>query len=111
MTEASKADDAAKQQQQNEVASSSRPSKRKTRKELKEEVQALQMKEPESLWDMLKFPLVLAIVFGISLLVFHHAPHEKSKHKGFKLPKPKVNPNDMEMPPKPAAVDENNGEL
>jgi hypothetical protein len=33
------------------------------------------------------YPVVLALIFGISLLIFHHAPHHLSTHPGFKVPK------------------------
>jgi hypothetical protein len=35
------------------------------------------------------YPIVLAIVFAISLLTFHYAPHHNSKHKPFVLPQHK----------------------
>mmetsp|Transcript_22645 Transcript_22645/g.63145 ORF Transcript_22645/g.63145 Transcript_22645/m.63145 type:complete len:113 (+) Transcript_22645:317-655(+) len=73
--------------------------KRKTRKELKEEVQRLQMREPDTLWDAVKFPLILAIIFAISLLVFHHAPHDKSKREGFKLPQSRAPLQEGGVPP------------
>jgi hypothetical protein len=41
------------------------------------------------------YPLVLAITFGISLLIFHHAPHDKSVGRSHVLPnfnKKKVKP-------------------
>jgi hypothetical protein len=33
------------------------------------------------------YPVVLALIFAISLLIFHYAPHHLSTHPGFKLPK------------------------
>jgi hypothetical protein len=41
---------------------------------------------PKTWKDVLGFPLVLAVIFFISLLTFHYAPHNLSTHKGFKLP-------------------------
>ena len=35
---------------------------------------------------MLTGPVTLAIVFLISLVIWHNAPHGKSKHAGYKLP-------------------------
>ena len=35
------------------------------------------------------YPVVLAIIFAISLLTFHYAPHHMSKHKPFVLPQHK----------------------
>jgi hypothetical protein len=33
------------------------------------------------------YPVALALIFAISLLIFHHAPHHLSTHPGFKIPK------------------------
>jgi hypothetical protein len=38
--------------------------------------------KPASWSQIIGYPLVLAILFGISLLIFHHAPHSTSKGKG-----------------------------
>jgi hypothetical protein len=35
--------------------------------------------KPDSWLQIIGYPVVLAILFGISLLIFHHAPHSKSK--------------------------------
>ena len=33
------------------------------------------------------YPVALALIFAISLLTFHYAPHHLSTHPGFKVPK------------------------
>jgi len=45
---------------------------------------------PKTWGQIWGFPLVVAIVFFISLLTFHYAPHHKSTRRGFKLPKAPV---------------------
>ena len=43
---------------------------------------------PKTWCEIVGYPLALAIVFGISLLLFHHAPHHLSKkHHKFTLPR------------------------
>ena len=42
---------------------------------------------PKTWAQTIGYPLALAVIFAISLLLFHYAPHEKSTHKGFSLPK------------------------
>jgi hypothetical protein len=75
----------------NNEASDARP-RRKTRKEIGTVAHLLAHGDPESAnkpktwWQIIQFPLVLAIVFGINLLIFHHAPHHLSKKRGFTLP-------------------------
>ena len=44
---------------------------------------------PKTWKEELTFPLILCVVFFISLLTFHYAPHSKSTHPGFKLPQRK----------------------
>jgi hypothetical protein len=39
---------------------------------------------PKTWKEIVGYPVALALVFAISLLIFHHAPHDKSTHKGFK---------------------------
>lgn len=41
---------------------------------------------PPSAMQKYGYPVILALLFAISLLIFHHAPHEKSTHPGFQLP-------------------------
>ena len=41
---------------------------------------------PPSAMQTYGYPIILALLFAISLLIFHHAPHDKSTHPGFQLP-------------------------
>jgi hypothetical protein len=41
---------------------------------------------PKSKMEIYGYPVILAVIFAISLLIFHHAPHDKSAVKRFKLP-------------------------
>ncbi len=41
---------------------------------------------PKTWKDILGFPLVLSLVFFLSLLTFHYAPHSKSTRPKFELP-------------------------
>jgi hypothetical protein len=41
---------------------------------------------PKTRMETYGYPVILAVIFGISLLIFHHAPHDKSVNEGFKLP-------------------------
>ena len=74
------------------TAKSKKPNRYKTRKEMPSVAYLLAHGDPETAhlpktWcDILGFPIIVAIVFGISLLVFHHAPHHLSTHEGFRLP-------------------------
>jgi hypothetical protein len=51
--------------------------------------------KPTSKFETYGYPVILAILFGISLLIFHHAPHEYSKidtlQKGFIMNQKPVN--------------------
>lgn len=65
---------------------------------------------PKTWKEIIGFPLVLALVFFVSLLTFHYAPHSKSTHRGFKLPQkggPISDPVTIEkvVPPGEGAVD------
>jgi hypothetical protein len=42
--------------------------------------------KPKTWSQIIGYPLVLAIIFGISLLIFHHAPHSKSKGRTHFIP-------------------------
>lgn len=75
-----------------------------TRKELPSVAHLLTYGNPETAhlpktWkETIGFPLALAVVFFLSLLTFHYAPHSSSKHPGFKLPQrngPRVDPADV----------------
>jgi hypothetical protein len=56
---------------------------------------------PKTWWQILGFPVALAVVFFISFLTFHYAPHSKSRHPGFKLPRKNVPPMDHVKVPVP----------
>jgi len=45
---------------------------------------------PKTWCEIIGYPLALAIVFAISLLIFHYAPREKSTHRGFQLPQKRM---------------------
>jgi len=43
--------------------------------------------KPKSWTQLVGYPLLLALTFLVSLLIFHHAPHSKSVGKSHALPK------------------------
>ena len=42
---------------------------------------------PKSKMQIIGYPVILALLFAISLLIFHYAPHSKSNTPKFELPK------------------------
>ena len=60
---------------------------------------------PKTWCQIFGFPIALGIVFFISLLTFHYAPHSKSRHAGFKLPRKNVPPIEHVKVPIPEAMD------
>jgi hypothetical protein len=53
---------------------------------------------PKTKMEIYGYPVILAIIFAISLLIFHHAPHDKSLHKPFKLPQREQAPHYQSSP-------------
>ena len=67
--------------------------------------------QPKTWMDIYGYPILLAAVFAVSLLIFHHAPHEKSVGKTNVLPVRHRPPN-FQVPnagqgAKPIQMDEN----
>jgi hypothetical protein len=59
---------------------------------------------PKTWMELFGFPMALALVFFLSLLTFHYAPHALSMHKGFQLPEknaPIVEPVTITKEPEP----------
>ncbi len=64
---------------------------------------------PKTWKEIVGYPVALALVFAISLLIFHHAPHHKSTHKGFAMnrhPSLQQKPSQVVEEPKPIKPEE-----
>jgi hypothetical protein len=54
---------------------------------------------PKTRLEIFGYPFLMAALFAVSLLIWHHAPHDKSTHPGFKIPVPR--PITMQKKPQP----------
>ena len=63
--------------------------------------------KPVTFWGMLLYPLILAVLFFVSLLIFHYAPHDKSKFGPgrFRLPPRGSGRMQQQQRPPPSVVD------
>jgi hypothetical protein len=59
---------------------------------------------PKTRTEIFCYPFLLATIFAVSLLIWHHAPHDQSTHPGFKMPRPR--PPTLQTKPKVQYVEE-----